>query len=212
MCARKKQKRIEEAKNLSNIFDGWIEGSVEKMKNFIDKNPIVLELGCGSGDYTNNLAKLYPNKKFIGIDIQGERLWIGAKQALREKINNAGFLRISIEQLDKFFDKNSVEEIWITFPDPFPTKKQAKKRLTSVGFLKMYKKILKPNGLLRLKTDNACLFDYSLESIADFGGQIKFCTNNVDKTKRHELINIHTYFENKHRRLGTTIKYLEARL
>jgi len=213
MCARRKQKRIEEARHLTNVFDMMDEDVKIRLDSRLRGNDnIVLELGCGSGDYTLEMAKMYPKTLFIGIDIQGERLWMGATKALKEEIDNVIFLRIQIENLEEYFTPKSVDEIWTTFPDPYPTKKQIKKRLTSPRFLEMYKNILKPNGILHLKTDNSGLFDYSLASIADFGGQIISCSNDVDNVNDNPLLQIRTYFENKHRARGTKIKYLRATL
>jgi tRNA (guanine-N7-)-methyltransferase len=121
---------------------------------FRNNNPIILEIGCGKGEYTLGLAKTYPENNFIGIDIKGDRIWKGAKEALEEGIYNAAFLRIQAERINYFFEQDEVSGIWITFPDPQPRGSRMKKRLTSPQFLKRYRDLLKPAGLIHLKTDN----------------------------------------------------------
>ncbi|MDO8499492.1 MAG: tRNA (guanosine(46)-N7)-methyltransferase TrmB [bacterium] len=232
MSGRKKQKRIDEARAMANIIEAKDENAKEKLRGFFDSDKanapplilplekgetanstkIILELGCGSGDYTINLAKKYPTTKFVGVDIQGERLWLGATQANKEKLDNVIFLRTQIENLADFVPPRSVDEIWLTFPDPFPTKKKIKKRLTSERFLKIYSLILKSSGILHLKTDNKNLFDYSADSIANFGGQILVCGQVENLIQKNPDLVINTYFETKHRALGDAIYYLQATL
>ena len=128
---------------------------------FKNENPLVLELGCGKGEYTVGLAEKFPNKNFIGIDIKGSRLWRGAKFALENKMKNVAFVRTRIDHIEMVFAFAEVDEIWITFPDPQPQKTRERKRLTSPMFLNRYTKILKPGGILNLKTDNFQLYEYS---------------------------------------------------
>jgi tRNA (guanine-N7-)-methyltransferase len=163
---RKKLRRFAEVKTFSNVleFPEKIRGKWSEL--FGNKKPIILELGCGSGEFTLGLARLAPDKNFIGADIQGERLWCGAKTALEENIPNVRFLRIFIEKLEEYFDEKEISDIWITFPDPHPRRRSAKRRLTSPRFLEMYRKIVKPKGSVYFKTDSRPLFDYSLESFA----------------------------------------------
>ena len=130
---------------------------------FKNENPIVLELGCGKGEYAVGLAKRYPQKNFIGIDIKGARMWSGAKQALEEGINNVAFLRTNIELIDRFFAKGEVSEIWITFPDP--QMKKVRKRLTSTRFMQLYQNILSPEGLIHLKSDSPFMYTYTCEMV-----------------------------------------------
>ena len=130
---------------------------------FHNDHPIVLELGCGRGEYTVGMAQRYPDKNFIGIDIKGARMWAGAKQAVQEGIGNAAFLRTNIESITHFFAPNEVSEIWITFPDP--QMKKATKRLTSTYFMERYEQIIQPGGLIHLKTDSPFLYTYTAEML-----------------------------------------------
>lgn len=131
---------------------------------FKNDNPIVLELACGAAAYTIGLAQMYPEKNFLGVDIKGNRIWNGATEAIEKGLDNVGFLRIHIENLAEYFENGEIDEIWITFPDPQPRKSKAKKRLSSPRFLKIYKELLKPGGLINFKTDDLPLFDFSVES------------------------------------------------
>jgi len=128
---------------------------------FSNSNPIILELACGKGEYAIGLGDLFPNKNFIGVDLKGNRIWVGAKKALEENLNNVAFLRTQIDQIVEHFVKNEVDEIWITFPDPQLRKSKAKKRLTHPKFLRLYQQILKPNGLIHLKTDSPDLYQFT---------------------------------------------------
>jgi tRNA (guanine-N7-)-methyltransferase len=132
---------------------------------FKNDNPIVLELGCGRGEYTINLAEKYPQKNFLGIDFKGARLWRGAKTAIEENRTNAGFLRIQIQNICYYFAPDEVEEIWITFPDPQLTKPGERKRLTSPRFIDLYRNIMVESGIINLKTDSKTLYEYTLETI-----------------------------------------------
>lgn len=185
-----------------------------KQSRRIDKNQeIILELACGKGDYSLALAKEFPDKKIIGIDIQGERLWSGAKQALEEKIANVFFLRIQIENLLEYFDEASISEIWITFPDPFPRDRQIKKRLTSPRFLEIYKKILNNNSLVHLKTDNLNLFEYSIKTLNAQQGKVLEKIQNIYQQKNiPDILKIKTDFEKKHLKAGKNIHYLKFTL
>ena len=136
-------------------------------KYFKNENPITLELACGGGEYTVELARRYPDRNFIGIDIKGNRIWKGAKVALADGLPNAAFIRARIEGIDHFFEKNEVDELWITFPDPFLREGKSRRRLTSPFFLEKYRHFLRPGGLVHLKTDERKLYDFTLETIAD---------------------------------------------
>ena len=136
-------------------------------KYFFNKGPITLELACGWGQYTLGLAKKFPQQNFIGVDIKGDRLWKGSTLALEDGLGNAAFLRTRIELLDNFFVDNEVDNMWLMFPDPRPRKRDAKRRITSPRFLDLYKQLLRPGGLLMLKTDNEMLFEYSLEVLKE---------------------------------------------
>jgi tRNA (guanine-N7-)-methyltransferase len=172
---------------------------------------MVLELGCGKGEYTVQLAKKYPETLFLGVDIQGERIWKGAKEALENKIDNAYFLRTQIENIKEYIPKKSIDEIWITFPDPFPKDRHAKKRLTSPRFLEIYKSLLEEGGVVHLKTDSKELFEYTIESVQDseFSMIKKLEDIYLEGLNLHPDINeIQTTFEKKHLKNGKSIKYL----
>jgi tRNA (guanine-N7-)-methyltransferase len=179
---------------------------------FNNQNPIVLELGCGAGEYTVALAKHYPKRNFIGIDIKGARIWKGAKSAIEEDLDNVRFLRTKVDFVTKFFGENEVDEIWLTFSDPQP--KKPKKRLTSNLFIDRYLKFLKPNGVVHLKTDSELLYDFTLEEIKSNGFELlKNITNvykdsYVDSQNLKKVLFIKTFYEKKWIELGKTIKYL----
>ena len=184
---------------------------------FGNDNPIVLELGCGKGEYTVQLAKLSPQKNFIGIDIKGARLWKGAKSVTEEKIPNAAFIRTRIEFIESLFGEGEISEIWITFADP--QIKRARKRLTGTLFLKRYSHFLKPNGIVHLKTDSLFLYKYTLftaeqnrlqiiNSIQDLYGAAAGVGENLPEG----LTTIRTFYEQYYIKNGFTIKYLSFRL
>ena len=179
---------------------------------FNNVNPLVLELGCGAGEYTVGLAKDYPNKNFIGIDIKGARIWKGAKAALDQGLNNVRFLRTKVDFITKFFGENEVNEIWLTFSDPQP--KKPKKRLSSKLFTDKYQEFLKINGVIHLKTDSDLLYDFTLEEIKSNNFKLLENITNVYKEsyeKSQELkkiLFIKTFYEKKWLDLEKTIKYL----
>ncbi len=175
---------------------------------FKNNNPIILELGCGKGEYTVGLAKLYPEKNFIGIDINGARIWRGAKTALEENISNLCFVRTRIDLINSFFVKDEVSQIWITFPDPQIQKQR--KRLTSSLFLNRYKEILNPNGIIHLKTDNLMLHKYTLDIIKHNNLKLQFVTNDLYKTNiENETTSIQTFYEEKYLEKNMPITYLK---
>ena len=182
------------------------------LKVFTDQQPIVLELGCGKGEYTLGLAQAFPNRNHIGVDIKGDRLWVGSGIALREGIQNAAFLRTQIQFLEHFFKKGEIEEIWVTFPDPRPKEKDDKRRLTAPRFLAIYQNLLKPDGWLKFKTDNTELFNYTLELINKNRISVKnlaFTHDLYDSEYVFEHYEIKTKYERKFAALGETIKYLK---
>lgn len=177
---------------------------------FKNENPIVLELGAGRGEYTIGLASHYKDKNFIGVDIKGNRIWAGAKQALENKLNNVAFLRTRIDFIEYCFGKDEVDEIWITFPDPQPNKPRARKRLTNPLFLNRYKKILKPGGLVHLKTDNTGFYEYTLEVIAELNLRLLYATADLyenNPSGNPFLTEIKTYYEELFSAKGEKIKY-----
>jgi tRNA (guanine-N7-)-methyltransferase len=177
---------------------------------FKNTAPVVLELACGKGEYTVNLAQLFPHKNFIGVDYKGNRIWRGAKTAIEDGIDNVGFLRIQIENLIDYFAPGEVDEIWITFPDPQPQLSREKKRLTSSRFLDMYKVLLKPGGIIHLKTDNDQLHAYSVEKIAETGMKQHVRTENLYHSPHaDEVLSIKTYYEKKYLKDNKNINYLK---
>lgn len=178
---------------------------------FKNNNPIVLELGCGKGEYTVGLAKLFPNKNFIGIDIKGARMWSGAKQSYEEKLPNVAFLRTHIELLESFFAENEVSEIWITFPDPQMTK--VNKRMTSTRFMKLYKTFLTDDGLIHLKTDSNFMYTYTKAMIEENDLPVLFSNEDLYSSDLDDkILNIKTYYEQQWISRGLTIKYIKFKL
>ena len=161
--ARTKHKKIVEVNLLPNVFN-IKNGSTDKdiVKYFANENPISLEIGCGHGDYTISLARNFSHRNFIGVDLKGARIWVGAKIALENKLTNAAFLRGNIEALSEFFVTKKIEEIIIPFPDPHIRRASESRRLVSSMFLEIYKSILSQDGKIHLKTDNEILFDYAM--------------------------------------------------
>lgn len=132
---------------------------------FKNDNPIILEVGCGKGEYTVGMAEKFPNKNFIGSDIKGDRICVGSRNAIEKELHNVGFMRTQIQQIENFFTPNEVDEIWITFPDPRPKDRDIKRRLSGPSFMEIYESILKPNGIVHFKTDSLPLFEYTLEEV-----------------------------------------------
>lgn len=177
---------------------------------FKNDKPIILELACGKGEYTVNLAKLFPDKNFIGVDYKGNRIWRGAKTALEEGIENVGFLRIQIETILEYFAENEIDEIWITFPDPQPQESREKKRLTNPKFLERYKYILKADGVMHLKTDNDGFYAYTLEQIALLNlPKEKETTDLYHSNLVDEVLAIKTYYERKYLADNKNINYVK---
>lgn len=209
---------LETFKNCFSFFFNHIEQGIPfeikgkwRENYFKNNHPLVLELGCGKGEYTVGLAENNPNKNYIGVDIKGNRIWTGAKQALDKKLNNVAFLRTRIDFIDHCFLENEVDEIWITFPDPQPQKTRARKRLTHPIFTNRYKKFLKPKGIVHLKTDSTSLYEYTLEVIAENNYPLLWHTKDLYKNcpaDRQELIHIKTYYEKLFTEKGEDIKYI----
>jgi Predicted S-adenosylmethionine-dependent methyltransferase len=184
---------------------------------FKNDNPLVLELGCGRGEYTLALAQQFPHVNFIGIDRKGARLWRGCKTALELPLPNVAFLRISIDTITSYFGKDEVDEIWVTFPDPQPSK--PRKRLTSPEFIERYRPFLKSNGVIQLKTDSPIMYEFTLESIKNQPWtllenieDVYLAAPDIDEQKRTLLTEIQTYYEKIWLKEGKAISYLKFRV
>lgn len=180
---------------------------------FKNQYPLVVELGCGRGEYTVGLARRFPERNFIGVDLKGDRLAVGCEQAEAEGLRNVAFVRTPILELPQFFAEQEVQELWITFPDPRPRVRDIRRRLTSPRFLNLYAHVLETDGVLHLKTDSDSLFEYSLESLAEFG--ITSLQATIDLHASELLAHHHgiqTRFEELALTQGLTIKYLRTQL
>ena len=177
---------------------------------FRNDNPIVLELGCGRGEYTVGLARRYADKNFIGVDIKGARMWTGATEALKEGLKNVAFLRTNIEIIDRFFAPGEVSEIWLTFSDP--QMKKATKRLTSTYFMERYRKFLIPDGIIHLKTDSNFMFTYTRCMVEANRLPVEYQTDDLYHSGIDEDLSIRTYYEQQWLDRGLSIKYIKFRL
>ncbi len=180
---------------------------------FKNKHPIVLELGCGKGEYTTGLAERHPDINYIGTDIKGARLWRGLKTSQEKELVNTAFIRTRINLIEHCFGRNEVSEIWITFPDPQPREIKTKKRLTSPQFIERYRHFLKPDGIIHLKTDNIIFFEYTQDVIRDSGHELLYTNYDVYGSGLDtEVTQIQTFYENIWLNHGTKIKYLKFKL
>ncbi len=214
---KNKLKKFAEMETFPNVFQPPYEPMAGHWRErfFHNDHPIVLELGCGRGEYTVGLARKYPEKNFIGVDIKGARMWAGAKQAVEEGIRNAAFLRTNIEFITQFFAPDEVDEIWITFCDP--QMKKATKRLTSTYFMQRYQQLVKPDGLIHLKTDSPFLYTYTTEMLQL--NQYPVLCNTADlygETEENKLFvdarALQTHYEKQWLDRGLSIKYIEWQL
>lgn len=179
-------------------------------QHFKNNNPIVLELACGKGEYAVNMAKFFPEKNFIGIDLKGNRIWRGARTGVDENISNLAFLRIQIEDIVEYFGKDEVDEIWITFPDPQPQDSREKKRLTFPGFLNKYKNFLKPGGRINLKTDNDGLYAYTAEVVEQEKLICHKSTGALYQSEFYdEVLKIKTHYERIYLKQDKNINYIQ---
>lgn len=209
----KKLMRFAELKTFKNVLEFPENMASRWSEHFINSKPLVLELACGKGEYSVNMAKAFPEKNFVGVDIKGNRMYVGAKKALQEGIENVAFLRTRIEQIDQYFAPLSVSEIWITFPDPFLRDGKAKNRLTHHKFLALYQKILVPGGIVHLKTDSAELYAFTEEMVAHHQCEVIQNIGDVYQKGTPEFpLNIQTYYEGKHLEDKRTIRYISFRL
>ena len=217
---KNKLKKFSEMETFQNVFQ--FPFSVLKEKGFPMKgrwredffhndNPIVLELGCGKGEYAVGLAKKFTNMNFIGVDIKGARMWTGAKESVQKGMTNVAFLRTSIELIAEFFAPGEVDEIWITFPDP--QMKKVNKRLTSVRFMNIYRQILKDNGIMHLKTDSPFLYAYTDASVKLNKFNVEVNTDDLYHSGlADDILEIQTFYEKQWLARGLTIKYIKWHL
>jgi tRNA (guanine-N7-)-methyltransferase len=208
-----KLRRFAEIETFANVYQ-LEEGKALKgtwaSAHFKNSNPVVLELACGKGEYSVNLARLFPEKNFIGIDYKGNRIWRGAKTAIEDGINNVAFLRIQIENLLDYFNEGEIDEIWITFPDPQPQDSREKKRLTFPAFLNRYKLVLKPGGNVNLKTDNDQLYAYTCEKVEELALNVHKNTDHLYTSDlADEVLSIKTYYEKKYLLHDKNINYIQ---
>lgn len=219
MGSKNKLKRFIENESFDNVIQPSRDDLIKfnfvfrgkwKKKVFKNSNPIVLELGCGKGEYTINLAKLNPNKNYIGIDIKGARFWRGAKTSIEEKLENVIFLRTQIELLDFIFEKNEIDEIWLTFPDPQIKFQRRKHRLTNTKFLSIYKNILNDSGIIHLKTDSEFLHGYTLGKLEEMSINPIVSNHDIYKNLNApvEATQIQTHYEKIYLNEGKKITYL----
>jgi len=199
---------IERTKDIYDSIKGKWRASY-----FKNDNPITLELACGRGEYSVNLAKRFPEKNFIGVDIKGERIWKGSTLALENQLTNVAFLRTPILLIENFFEPGEIDEIWITFPDPRPRKRDIKRRLTSPRYMNIYKKLVKEGSYVRLKTDNSLLYSYTLEETQnrDDIDDLRFTEDLYSSDLRAECFDIQTRYEEMFTAKGEKIKYMRFR-
>jgi tRNA (guanine-N7-)-methyltransferase len=210
---QKKLIRFEELKTFSNVLE-FPQGMHDKWKEYFkNNNPVVLELACGKGEYALGLGQLYPEKNFIGIDLKGNRIWVGARKALQKDLHNVAFLRTQIDQITEYFSKNEVAEIWITFPDPQPRMSKAKKRLTHPKFLRLYQQFLAPGGLIHLKTDSPDLYEFTKQVIEMYECLLHMDYKNVyAEAAIPDELKIKTHYESMDIAASNRVHYLSFSL
>jgi tRNA (guanine-N7-)-methyltransferase len=224
--AKNKLMKFDEMKSMERVFEPSMSDFIDvkyplkgnwNKEVFKNDNPIVLELGCGKGEYSVGMGRKYPHKNFVGIDIKGARIWKGAKEANQEGLTNVAFLRNVVDFVEHFFAENEIDEIWCTFSDPQP--KKPNKRLTSRQFINRYKKVLKPNGIVHLKTDNTLLYESTLEDIEEYGYETLANSNNIYEKdwstfseEFQEILSIKTHYETLFANKGFKIKYVAFRV
>lgn len=223
MGSKNKLKRFRENDTFSNVVQPTREEIVAnefpfkgKWNTDFFKNdaPIVLELGCGKGEYTVALAKKFPEKNFVGIDIKGARFWRGAKTAVEDEMNNVGFIRTQIELLEGLFAENEVSEIWITFPDPQIKYKRTKHRMTNEAFLARYKKVLNAEGTVHLKTDSEFMHGYTLGLLHGAGHEVLYANHDVYKNEGspEEVTEVQTFYELQYLEVNKPITYIHFKI
>ena len=229
MARRNKLKKFNDLLSFGNVYENYDPSNPKLMANEVEEvelkgkwqsehfkndNPLVLELACGRGEYSLALARANPHMNYIGVDIKGARIWKGAKIAIEEKLDNVAFLRTRIEQINLFFSEGEIDEIWITFPDPFLRKSKANRRLTSLNFLKKYKDILKKDGIIHLKTDDPTLYEFSQEQFEECPFiEILYDRNDIyAQPLDFDALKYKTYYEKQHLEKNRKIKYIRVKL
>lgn len=223
MGSKNKQKRFKENETFANVLQPTRDELVNQsypLKGqwnasfFKNNNPLILELGCGKGEYSVSLAKKFPDKNFIGIDIKGARFWRGAKTAIAEGLTNVAFLRTQIELIEYAFAANEVDEIWITFPDPQIKYKRTKHRMTNAEFLQRYKTVLKPDGVVNLKTDSEFMHGYTLGLLHGAGHEVLYANHDVYRQEGspEEVTSIQTYYESQYLEKNKAITYIRFKI
>ena len=221
--SKNKLKRFKENETFTNVFQPTREEVVGNEFPLLGKwnsdffkndNPIIIELGCGKGEYSVGLAERYPEKNFVGIDIKGARFWRGAKTAVNEGMHNVAFVRTQIELINHIFADGEVSEIWITFPDPQIKYKRTKHRMTNSEFLKLYKRILKADGVVNLKTDSEFMHGYTLGLLHGLGLPVHYANHNIYKNEGAptEVTEIQTFYEKQYLEINKAITYLRFSL
>ena len=223
MGSKNKLKRFGENEAFGNVFqpsrETVVSGEFELKGKwnsdfFRNSNPIILELGCGKGEYSVGLAEKFPEKNFVGIDIKGARFWRGAKTAVENGLENVAFVRTQIELINHIFAENEVDEIWITFPDPQIKYKRTKHRMTNSEFLQLYKKILKTEGIVNLKTDSEFMHGYTLGLLHGEGHEVLYANHNVyvNEGSPIEVTEIQTFYEKQYLEINKAITYIRFRI
>jgi len=224
MSKKNKLQKFAENKTFDNLFEYSYERIMAEgfplkgrwAEFFHNEHPIVLELGCGKGEYTVGLARVHPEVNYIGVDIKGARMWRGLTQAREEGLSNVAFIRTRIDQIEHFFDQGEVSEIWVTFPDPHPGEgeRNARHRLTSPEFLNRYRKIVVPDGVLNLKTDSPIMYDFTLHEVIEKQQlPLLYATDDLYATSDDlEVKRIRTFYEQMWLDQGLTIKYIQFRI
>ena len=228
MASRNKLQKFAEIVSFPNVYENYdpknpglvgvnqepidLKGKWNEL-HFKNDQPIVLELACGRGEYSLGLGAMYPDRNFIGVDVKGARIWRGARTALDENLTNVAFLRTRIEQINLFFEKDEVDEIWITFPDPFLKDSKENRRLTSPNFLKRFRDFLKKDGVINLKTDSPELYAYTREILStEPGVEVLYDKDDIYKDPLDfPELDIKTYYERSHLLDGRLIKFIRFR-
>jgi len=228
MARRNKLKKFNELLSFTNVFENYDPTNPRLMANettevdlkgkwrsnyFKNDNPLILELACGRGEYTLALGAANPDINYIGVDVKGARIWQGATRAIENNMSNVAFLRTRIEQINLFFETDEIDEIWITFPDPFLRESKINRRLTSPAFLARYQPILKNNGYIHLKTDDPTLYEFTQETIDECSYlTVEYDRDNIySQPLDFQELEHKTYYEKKHLQVGRTIKYIKAK-